>query len=120
MQEPVDGIVGVVRFTIAQAQHGNEAMAMSVTFALCLFHASQSPFLRRRTPAQLQETHNAALARSPAQCSMSRQAGKQLAGDSGVTAFTVYTLSRSRVKPILPALVFKLSPWSRMLTDPLA
>lgn len=43
MQEPVDGIVGVMRSTIAQAQHSNEAMAMSVTFALCLFHASRPP-----------------------------------------------------------------------------
>ena len=110
MQEAADGVVGVCdeihgstpKHSTAQhstARHSNEAMAASVTFALCLFHASQSPFLRRRTPAQLQETHNAALARLlNAQCRGRQANGWRETGDSGDTAFTVYRLPRSHEK----------------------
>ena len=65
----------VMSSTVALALDSDGAMASSVTFALCLFHASR-PFSAEERRSQLTATRNPPLARL-----ISAEAGTRLAGD---------------------------------------
>lgn len=107
MQDPADGIVGVMGFTIARVQQGSYGNVSDVFAGACFTPVARSP------------QKNPSYATAPLQSSVPRHA-------NGWLQSLVAPHSRYRYSPgdfhkfILPAVAFELTPRSRMLTDPLA